>query len=408
MDVHYITMRFPVRSEAFAGVEVRALQRAGAAVTVHCLRIPMRGAEAESIMRDWRLERLRITGNSFSRTLAGIKNFVIHPLVGLDLLARIIACSWRNPGHLVKSFLLMPRAIDTFFDIPFDKTVVVHLFWGHFPSLVGYLFLRWRRDCVVSIFLGAYDLLSGFGLSVYVANRADVVWTHTKANLKAFEKLGIATDMLRVSYRGIDLSSIPAHMQKVPHRIVTAGRLISAKNMHEVLHVFAQVLKLWGDAVLVVIGDGPELANLRTLAGKLGIGQSVFFRGYLNHTRVYEECAMAQVFILLSDSPSERLPNVVKEAMACRCVCIVSDTPGIEELIEGGSSGFIVGDDRIDESARYIDMIFNDDKARESLAKCAEERILGSFNASLLAAERVRVWAGLLQGKCSAASDYQN
>jgi len=352
----------------------------------------MNKRETESILRDWHLERLRITGNTITRSLRGIQKFLLHPVVGLDFLARILASSWRNPGHLVKSLLLLPRAIDTFFEIPSDKAGVVHLFWGHYPSLVGYLFLRWRKDCVVSIFLGAYDLLSRYDLSVYVANRADVVWTHTRANLKALAELGVVNEMLRVSHRGIDLSSVPDHRKKVLRRIVTAGRLIRDKNMHEVLRVFSMVHKQWADATLVVIGDGPELENLKALAGELGIGGAVTFTGYLNQSYVYAEMSVAEVFLLLSTSRSERLPNVVKEASACGCPCIVGNTPGIDELITNGSNGFIVSNDRIGESVRYTDMLFRSREAMQGIGRRAEQRVIDRFDASRLVAERIQVW----------------
>ncbi len=54
--------------------------------------------------------------------------------------------------------------------------------------------------------------------------------------------------------------------------------------------------------------------------------------------------ARSRVFLFLSTKVSERLPNVVKEAMLASCHCIVSETPGIRELVEPGVTGEIVPD----------------------------------------------------------------
>ena len=49
----------------------------------------------------------------------------------------------------------------------------------------------------------------------------------------------------------------------------------------------------------------------------------------------------AEFFFLMSTT--ERIPNVVKEAMAAGCVCVVSETPGIRELVEDGQKRNRVG-----------------------------------------------------------------
>ena len=54
--------------------------------------------------------------------------------------------------------------------------------------------------------------------------------------------------------------------------------------------------------------------------------------------------ASAQYFLFLSQKKSERLSNVIKEAMACKCICICSKTKGINELIINGYNGYILED----------------------------------------------------------------
>jgi glycosyltransferase involved in cell wall biosynthesis len=53
----------------------------------------------------------------------------------------------------------------------------------------------------------------------------------------------------------------------------------------------------------------------------------------------------ASMFVLLSKKPSERLPNVIKEALWAGCAVISSRSDGIEELIPDASIGFVVDAD---------------------------------------------------------------
>ena len=66
------------------------------------------------------------------------------------------------------------------------------------------------------------------------------------------------------------------------------------------------------------------------------------FLGRVSHERVLEELGRAELFVYLSTDVTDRLPNVVKEAVASRCVCVVSRTTGIEELIRDGIDGWVV------------------------------------------------------------------
>ena len=53
----------------------------------------------------------------------------------------------------------------------------------------------------------------------------------------------------------------------------------------------------------------------------------------------------ASIFLSLSKKPSERLPNVLKEALWAGCAVISSDTEGIQELVADPSMGMIVQPD---------------------------------------------------------------
>src|SRR5690606_1543069 len=117
-------------------------------------------------------------------------------------------------------------------------------------------------------------------------------------------------------------------------RVVVAGRLVEAKGVDDALRVFGAVLRSAPFATLRVLGEGEELPRLKRLATSLGLKGAVEFEGHVSHRRVLEELSRAEVLLHLSHS--ERLPNVVKEAMACRCVAITTRTEGIEELVEHG------------------------------------------------------------------------
>jgi len=394
MKVYYVTMSFPAPTEPFAAVDVRALLEMGVDVSVHSLRRPF--PESGRLLKERGLEGLYVSHGGWQSFLNGLGISFLHPLVFVSLLWWVIGNSQGKASHFLKGLVLMPRAMEIFSLIRRDKPDVVHLFWGHYPSLLGFLVQRFCCGVVLSIFLGAYDLWTGFGGSADVAKNADVVWTHARCNIPDILARGVDEDKIIICHRGADLAPTwSLSPKKIPRRIVTAGRLKLTKGMDRVLRMFAMTLKHWPDATLVILGSGPEENNLKMLASELKIDHAVTFRGHVPHGEVFREMGAAEIFILMTRHVAERLPNVVKEAMGCRCLCLVSPTPGIEELVCDGQTGFILP---LDEEvfARKLDDIFTHPEILRDITETAEAFIHENFDARRQMARYRQVWEELV------------
>lgn len=108
--------------------------------------------------------------------------------------------------------------------------------------------------------------------------------------------------------------------------ILFVGRLVKVKGVDVLLRAFAQLGR--SDAVLVVVGDGPERQNLEKLALSLGISDRVIFTGWRDDAS--KLVSIADVFVL--PSLSEGLPQALLEALAHGVPCIVSDIPQLRGL----------------------------------------------------------------------------
>jgi len=259
-----------------------------------------------------------------------------------------------------------------------ERPHVVHLFWGHYPSIVGWLVVTALPDIVLSMFLGAYDLVRPYAGSASVAQRADLLTTHARSNVSEIKALGIPHERIHLTYRGIDLTLFTGAGCKVTRRIVSAGRLEDAKGMRDVLLVFRQVWARWPDATLRILGQGPDRARLEHLSRSLGVGDAVTFVGHVSHADVAMELSKADVFLHMS--LSERLPNVVKEAMASRCLCVVTATEGINELVKDGENGFVVNVGSIATAATRIDGVFGEKTEVTRILDAAAAHVARRFN----------------------------
>lgn len=394
MRVCYITMVFPAATETFACVDVRALRATGVSVSVFALRSarprgldeprrlfagPARTQAAARLLAERGLADLDVSHGSWFAVLRGLRFAARNPRIAADLLAWIWRHCARSPRHFLKSLVLVPRALDIFSSLRSAPPDVVHLFWGHYPAIVGYLVERYLPDVVLSMFLGAYDLGAPYPGSSEVAARANVVWTHARVNVPVIERLGVPPPRIRVAHRGIDLHEFAEPRgDKVPRRLVASGRLGAFKAMDQVIAILAALVPAWPDATLTILGDGPERRRLASLTRRLGVDRAVTFRGHLTHAQVQQEMAAAPVLVHMSTT--ERLPNVVKEAMASRCVCVVADTPGIRELIRDGHDGYVVAQGDIAGAALRIAEVFCQPAQRAAMGAAARARIVADFD----------------------------
>lgn len=100
------------------------------------------------------------------------------------------------------------------------------------------------------------------------------------------------------------------------------GRFNTQKNHPYLIDVFAEICKKREDAVLILLGDGPDKEKMEQKCEELGIRDKVLFEGNQKHP---EEYYQAFDFFLLP-SFYEGLPGVLVEAQAAGLRCFASDT----------------------------------------------------------------------------------
>ena len=382
MDVSYVTIQFPRPSETFVTREVRALKDLGVDISVYTLRLPH--ADAEQMTEERGIEDVRVYDQVFGSlplaTQWGLKN----PEKLFGLVSWIVRRTSGDPVDLIKSLVLVPRAGAIFKKICDQRPDLVHLYWGHYPSIVGWLLKTYRPELPITTFIGAYDLKKRYGGTKEILSASERVFTMAKANREPLKEwFGVSPGNVKVIYQSIDLSKIrewTAGISEEPLRIVSAGRLVQSKRMDDVLRVFATVQESFGTSRIMIMGDGPDRRRLEGLSAELGVEEAVEFPGHVSERRVFEEMAQADVFLFLSDKAGERLPNVVKEAMMCGCFCVSSRTPGMEELIDDGDDGYLVSPGDLEAAAEIISSYFEDRERYAEMKAKAVTKIERLFN----------------------------
>lgn len=161
----------------------------------------------------------------------------------------------------------------------------------------------WKSDSIIAISERVrYDIIHFFGVSEdkvhTIYNPAPHINLTGEVN-KDFEKL----------------------LEQNRQIVITAGRLTEQKGQKYLIQAFAGVLIQVPDAHLVILGKGELEEELKALAEKLNIQDSVSFLGFVKNPHDYIKKSKVFVF----SSIVEGLGNILVETLACGTAIISTD-----------------------------------------------------------------------------------
>jgi len=125
---------------------------------------------------------------------------------------------------------------------------------------------------------------------------------------------------------------------------------------------------------LQIVGGGHEEHHYHDLVARRGL-DNVVFRGKLNDRELFDAFAGAHVIVLPSNTRAEAFGLVLLEGMLARCVPVVSQLPGVTDVIGDAGLSFPVEDEAA--LAAAFTRLRDDAVLRETLAGRAHDRARG-------------------------------
>ena len=164
----------------------------------------------------------------------------------------------------------------------------------------------------------------------------------------------------------------------VPHGafvVGTIGRLSSQRNLKVLIEAFALMPEPaqsnTSEAMLVIVGDGPQRELLEDRASELGIGGRTLFLGAKPDAA--ELVAGFDVFV--STSLWEGLPRAVLEAMSAGVPVVATPVGGVAEVVHDRRTGVLIQTDSEDDAARALGELWLDPELRERLSSEAATQL---------------------------------
>jgi glycosyltransferase involved in cell wall biosynthesis len=167
-----------------------------------------------------------------------------------------------------------------------------------------------------------------------------------------------------------------------PERFVVGwvGRMTGIKRVPDVLAAFARLVELGVDAQLVLVGDGPERAQLERRANELGIQRRTLFAGYQRDIGPY--WSLFDAFLL--PSANEGTPVVAIESLAAEVPVVATRVGGVPDVVRDGTDGFLTEVGDIESIAARLAELARDPALRARMGATAREHVVPRYRVSRL------------------------
>jgi glycosyltransferase involved in cell wall biosynthesis len=179
-----------------------------------------------------------------------------------------------------------------------------------------------------------------------------------------------------------------ARLQLGPGAVVLyVGRLVRHKGVEYLLEAARSI----PGAHFLIVGDGPSRSALEGYARRLG-STNVRFSGRVSQTDLPSLYALADLLILPSISRLEAFGTVALEAMACGRAVVLSDIPGVREVITDGQEGLLFEPMNSEDLAAKVSLLLGDLQLRSEMGARARRKVEEIFNMEKVAGQIEEVY----------------
>jgi glycosyltransferase involved in cell wall biosynthesis len=193
----------------------------------------------------------------------------------------------------------------------------------------------------------------------------------------------VPASLLHLCYNGIDTLRfhsdgrlrVPA-LQNASLVIGVVCVLRPEKGLATLIEAFAHVAAQNNDLHLAIVGSGPELARLESLAQELRVFDRCVFQPAVSDVASW----LKSIDLFVVPSLSEALSNSLMEAMACGCACIASRTGGNPELIREGETGLLFEPGNTQDLAEKLRRLLDNPDLRSRVAEAGSRSIRDRFS----------------------------
>jgi glycosyltransferase involved in cell wall biosynthesis len=235
------------------------------------------------------------------------------------------------------------------------------------------------RPVVVTARGDDLDLIAHFTIPrrwiCWATKHAEGLVTVSSGLKRRLTALGTAPDRVRMLRNGVDLAVFRPIDRDAARRalgfvrptLLAVANLV-AKKRHLLI---VDALPELSDVDLVIVGEGPERDAIEARARAHRVSERVRLLGHIPQGRLPDIYSAAD--LLLLPSMREGWPNVLLESMACGTPVVVSDFPGVDDIVAAPEAGRILDESTPSRLAETVRELLATPPTRTATRRYAEQ-----------------------------------
>lgn len=206
------------------------------------------------------------------------------------------------------------------------------------------------------------------------------------------EMIGLEAGSVETIYNGVP--DLPLHPLTPPVAgpvVGAVGRLHAQKGFDLLIRALPS---LSSEVSCVLVGDGPERANLEALASSLEVRDRLFVTGWTARARDY----LPAFAVVAMPSRFEGFPLAAVEAMMARRPLVATRVESLPEAVEDGRTGLLIPPDDVDSLAGALKDLLGDPARRREMGERAREIALRRFTDKAMTRSYEDIYRRLVPG----------
>ena len=405
MKIAYIMSRFPHLPETFILREMNILDQKGVDIQLYPL-IFQETSHIHKAAEKW----IRQVHKTPYLSIRYIKSFIFflikQPLHITKLGFKTIFQSISNPTYLLKSLLLLPKAVFLARQFTIENIDHIHVHYATFPAYVAWIISQ-LTGITYSVTVHAHDIYVHQTMleeKLSKAKRIIAISDYNKKFLISKVSPNLA-EKIKVIHCGIDIDAYQ-HLD-TPYNPTQAFNIMSIGSLQPYkgqIYLIKACQQLAQEGIKVncsIIGGGELQASLKHYIDQNKI-QNVTLLGPKTEDQILELFKLNHCYIqpsIITDSGKmEGIPVAIMEAMASKTVVIASDISGIPEIVIPNQTGYIVPEKEYIMLNQQISYIIDKYKHIIKITDAALEHVKKNFNLETNSKQLLKEFIEIVEG----------
>jgi len=235
-------------------------------------------------------------------------------------------------------------------------------------------------------FIMPFRMLKQYFTMDLPVRRASRIVTLVSPTLENNMKLFVQDNVVTIP-NGIAVPKAKALVEHNKIEMICLGRIEKEKGMHLAVQALSKLNQEELEKIhLNIVGEGPHLQSIRDLVGRLNLAHYITCHGRLNDEDLDALFHRCQIHIMPT-TRQEGLPLTILEGMSYGLTTIASGIGGISGVITHGFDGFLTQPANLEELARELANVINDDELRRTTGQNARRTIMEKYSKERMVSE---------------------